>query len=141
MAEPPRPNHDIDSALDFLIGDTPAEPAGVRAAPSTAGTAKGKGSARSAGNTRRRKVARRTQENTGSSAKVQRHRPKARTGRPPGVRSAGGRPKDKTSLALDLELMDGYRKQSWKEECQLGELVERALREYAEEHWNWKLAK
>ncbi|REK25329.1 MAG: hypothetical protein DWQ41_12345 [Planctomycetota bacterium] len=123
-----------------MIGDTPAEPAGVRAAPSTARTAKGKGSPATKGNTPRRKVARRTQENTGSSGTVQRHRPKARTGRPPGVRSRDGRPKDKTSLALDLELMDGYRKQSWKEECQLGELVERALREYAEEHWNWKLA-
>lgn len=67
-------------------------------------------------------------------------RPKARTGRPPGIPNRDARLKDKTSLAIDLELMDRYRKQSWKEECQLGELVERALREYASQTWGWDQA-
>ena len=125
-------------SLDFLIGDTPAEPAVIQPASTTARTAKGKGSEPSEGTPRRRKTARRARENTGSDGKAQQHRAKARTGRPPGIRSPNGRAKDKTSLALDLELMDGYRKQSWKEECQLGELIERALREYAQQHWNWK---
>ncbi|MEX0701312.1 MAG: hypothetical protein WD069_04390 [Planctomycetales bacterium] len=58
-------------------------------------------------------------------------------GRPPGVTSGEGRPKEKTSLSLDVELMDRYRKQTWKEECQFGELIERALRDYAARTWNW----
>ncbi|MEX0704707.1 MAG: hypothetical protein WD069_21595 [Planctomycetales bacterium] len=58
-------------------------------------------------------------------------------GRPPGVMSGEGRPKEKTSLSLDVELMDRYRKQTWKEECQFGELIERALRDYAARTWEW----
>lgn len=36
-----------------------------------------------------------------------------RMGRPTGVRPGKGRPKGKTSLALDLELMNRYREQTW----------------------------
>lgn len=136
MAKPDHRDPDVDSALDLIVGDTPL-PAAVPISRLRE-TAKEKGSERiesqSDGLRRNTETSPPSIRNTRGSAS----RPKARTGRPPGVQSAPRKLKDKTSLALDLELMDRYRKQSWKEECQLGELVERALREYAARTWDWK---
>lgn len=79
-----------------------------------------------------------TSEDEERTASQQTVRPTTRMGRPPGIKSGSGRPKDKTSLSLDLELMDYYRDQTWQEQCQLGELVERALEDYAARTWKWE---
>ena len=42
-----------------------------------------------------------------------------------------GVPKEKVTLRIGKGLMDEYREWSWDERCQLGELVERALAQYA----------
>lgn len=54
----------------------------------------------------------------------------ARLGRPPGKANDQMRPKEKTTLRIDAELMAEYRDWSWDQRCQLGELVERALADY-----------
>jgi hypothetical protein len=133
MAKPDHRDPDVDSALDLIVGDTPA-PMSVLPTTTT-GTAREqkREPVTTTDRAQRTAAGRRTAPNAG-------HRPKARTGRPPGSLAQERKLKDKTSLALDLELMDRYRKQSWKEECQLGELVERALREYAITKWGWKLS-
>ena len=59
---------------------------------------------------------------------VHRNRPQARQGRPPGRKRT--EPKAKTSLWIAAELMDSYRDWSWEARCNVGELVERALRAY-----------
>lgn len=133
MEQKPTADSDLGSALDLIIGDTPADKSRSVLLPEKQRKEQ------------ERTRARPTRTTTGATRQrvepVGDDRPKARTGRPPGVRSGRERPKDKTSLALDLELMDRYRKQSWKEECQLGELVERALRQYAQETWKWRFEK
>jgi hypothetical protein len=130
MAKPDHRDPDVDSALDLIVGDTPA-PDSTATAPRTRTARKQEGEqANVRPHTHQRITARR--------AAGEHQRPKARTGRPPGAQLSKRKLKDKTSLAVDLELMDRYRKQSWKEECQLGELVERALRQYAEQTWGWR---
>jgi hypothetical protein len=130
MAHKPHSDADLSSALDLIIGDTPGDSSPM-ALPVQKQRKEGeRAGVRSVG---KEPVVRRDI----AAAPPRTGRPRSRTGRPPGVVNHRKRPKDKTALSIDLELMDRYRKQSWKEECQLGELVERALRAYAQETWNW----
>lgn len=138
MANSTDRNTDIDSALDLLIGDTPAGAAGQG---SELSTAREKRTSRPSSRASQTKLPTRPESTKAAIDDRASERPRARTGRPPGVRTGTQRIKDKTSLALDQELMDRYRKQSWKEECQLGELVERALRDYASDRWGWNSKK
>ena len=57
-------------------------------------------------------------------------KPRARLGRPPGRHSGKTPPKEKVTVRIDARLAALYRDWSWDERCQLGELFERALREY-----------
>ena len=57
-------------------------------------------------------------------------KPRARLGRPPGCLSGKTPPKEKVTVRIDARLVALYRDWSWDERCQLGELFERALREY-----------
>ena len=134
MADTNPRSGDVDSALDLFIGDRPGQP--VTPTQPAANVVKPLPTAKPPSEQRR-------SERTAASATVaaRSRRPKARTGRPPGLKPNESRLKDKTSLAVDLELMDFYRQQSWAEQCQLGELVERALRDYAAKTWKWKRAK
>jgi hypothetical protein len=54
----------------------------------------------------------------------------ARRGRPPGSRAGEGKGKVKKTFALDPELYQACVSRSWKEEMQMGEVVEKALRLY-----------
>ena len=54
----------------------------------------------------------------------------ARLGRPPGRSHRIGKPKEKVTLRIDAELIAQYRDWSWEKRCQLGELLEQALRAY-----------
>ncbi len=58
----------------------------------------------------------------------------ARVGRPPGssVRHAGL--KEKVTLRINSDMIAAYRDWSWEARCQMGELVERALVDYHEQH-------
>jgi hypothetical protein len=60
------------------------------------------------------------------------------TGRPAGKKDGEGPLKRRATLWLPTELVDAYRDRTWEERCHLGELVERALREYQERHWGEK---
>lgn len=55
---------------------------------------------------------------------------RARLGRPPGRQPGKTPPKEKITVRIDVRLAALYRDWSWDERCQLGELVERALRAY-----------
>ena len=55
---------------------------------------------------------------------------RARLGRPPGRQSTAMTPKEKITVRIDARLVALYRDWSWERRCQLGELVERALRDY-----------
>ena len=52
----------------------------------------------------------------------------ARSGRPPGVRSVTPAGKSKLTVRIDAALIEQYRDWSWDARCNLGELVERAMR-------------
>jgi hypothetical protein len=54
----------------------------------------------------------------------------ARKGRPPGSRAGEGKGKVKKTFALDPELYQACVSRSWKEEMQMGEVIEKALRLY-----------
>jgi hypothetical protein len=54
----------------------------------------------------------------------------ARRGRPPGSRAGEGSSKVKKTYAIDAGLYDACVSRSWKEEMQMGELIEKALRLY-----------
>jgi hypothetical protein len=54
----------------------------------------------------------------------------ARLGRPPLSGRQTTVPKQKVTLRVPSNLIDEYRDWSWEARCQLGELVERALRTY-----------
>jgi hypothetical protein len=54
----------------------------------------------------------------------------SRLGRPPGRRAGVERPKEKITVRIDAELIAAYRDWSWEARCQVGELVERALRQF-----------
>ena len=55
---------------------------------------------------------------------------RARLGRPPGRQAEATTPKEKITVRIDARLVALYRDWSWERRCQLGELVERALRDY-----------
>ena len=55
---------------------------------------------------------------------------RARLGRPPGRQAEATTPKEKITVRIDARLAALYRDWSWERRCQLGELVERALRDY-----------
>ena len=75
-------------------------------------------------------------DNSQSKRAPSKRRSKTRLGRPPGSSRVVGVPKEKTTLRIDSELMAEYRDWSWEERCQLGELVERALREFKRRRFN-----
>jgi uncharacterized protein (DUF4415 family) len=54
----------------------------------------------------------------------------ARLGRPAGRQSGQVPPKEKITVRIDARLAAVYREWSWDQRCQLGELIERALRAY-----------
>jgi uncharacterized protein (DUF4415 family) len=56
--------------------------------------------------------------------------PRSRLGRPPGRTRNQVVPKEKVTLRISAELVAEYREWSWQRRCQLGELVEAALRAY-----------
>jgi hypothetical protein len=55
---------------------------------------------------------------------------RARMGRPPGRIPGQQPPREKLTLRVDAGLTAAYRDWSWDARCQLGELVERAMRDY-----------
>jgi hypothetical protein len=55
---------------------------------------------------------------------------RSRLGRPPGRRAGVEKPKEKITVRIDAELIAAYRDWSWEARCQVGELVERALRQF-----------
>lgn len=57
------------------------------------------------------------------------------TGRPPGRKNGEGELKARATVWVSAELIEEYRQRVWDERCHLGELIERALREYKERHW------
>lgn len=57
------------------------------------------------------------------------------TGRPAGKKDGEGPLKRRATLWLPVELVEAYRERTWQERCHLGELVERALREYEDRNW------
>ena len=54
----------------------------------------------------------------------------ARRGRPPGSKAGQGGQKVKKTFAIDAELYDSCVARSWKEQMQMGEVIEKALRLY-----------
>ena len=55
---------------------------------------------------------------------------RARLGRPPGRPRGEAIEKEKFTVRVEAQLAAAYRDWSWAARCQLGELVERALRDY-----------
>ena len=55
---------------------------------------------------------------------------RSRLGRPPGRKAGTAGPKEKITVRIDAALLAAYRDWSWEARCQVGELVERALRQY-----------
>lgn len=128
---------DIDTALDLFVGDTVRE----RTQESVSVVSPGK---RPHPQKARRKTPKKLRSQANQAAAEsqdvtagEQKKVKTRMGRPPGVKSGEAALKDKTSLALDRDLMDRYREKSWEERCQFGELIERALRDYAARKWGW----
>ena len=58
----------------------------------------------------------------------------ARLGRPTGRVADSQGPKEKVTLRVNSKLIAEYRDWSWEIRCQLGDLVERALSAYWENH-------
>jgi hypothetical protein len=54
----------------------------------------------------------------------------ARRGRPPGSRAGETPEKKKVTWSIDPGLYEAFVKRSYREECQVWELLERALKEY-----------
>ena len=61
-----------------------------------------------------------------------RHKAKTKIGRPLGKSTVA---REKVSIYINSSLIEEYRKRTWSEQCQLGELIERAMQEYAQ---RWK---
>ncbi len=58
----------------------------------------------------------------------------ARLGRPPGSRLRKRVPKQKVTLRVPTDLINGYRDWSWEARCQLSELVGQALVAHHDSH-------
>lgn len=56
----------------------------------------------------------------------------ARRGRPPGTRAEGMGEKKKVTWSIDPALYEAFVKRSYREECQVWELLERAIKDYLE---------
>ena len=54
----------------------------------------------------------------------------ARLGRPPGTPAGCATRKEKLTIRVDADLAASYRDWSWQERCQLGQLIDQALRSY-----------
>ena len=54
----------------------------------------------------------------------------ARRGRPPGSRAGGTADKKKVTWSIDPDLYEAFVKRSYREECQVWELLERAIKDY-----------
>ncbi len=54
----------------------------------------------------------------------------ARRGRPPGTRAGVTVDKKKVTWSIDPDLYEAFVKRSYREECQVWELLERALKDY-----------
>ena len=54
----------------------------------------------------------------------------ARRGRPPGTRAGAASEKKKVTWSIAPELYEAFVKRSYREECQVWELLERALKDY-----------
>lgn len=54
----------------------------------------------------------------------------ARRGRPPGSRVGGAADKKKVTWSIDPDLYEAFVKRSYREECQVWELLERAIKDY-----------
>ena len=54
----------------------------------------------------------------------------ARRGRPPGSRAGGAAVKKKVTWSIDPDLYEAFVKRSYREECQVWELLERAIKDY-----------
>lgn len=60
------------------------------------------------------------------------HKTKTKIGRPLGKSTVA---REKVSIYINSSLIEEYRKRTWSEQCQLGELIERAMQDYAQ---RWK---
>jgi len=56
---------------------------------------------------------------------------RSRLGRPPGRNATAGSRKEKITVRIDAELIALYRDWSWQARCQVGELVQQALQQFA----------
>ena len=61
-----------------------------------------------------------------------RQKVKTKIGRPLGKSTVA---REKVSIYINASLIEEYRKRTWSEQCQLGELIERAMHDYAK---RWK---
>ena len=61
-----------------------------------------------------------------------RQKVKTKIGRPLGKSTVA---REKVSIYINASLIEEYRKRTWSEQCQLGELIERAMQDYAQ---RWK---
>ena len=61
-----------------------------------------------------------------------RQKAKTKIGRPLGKSTVA---REKVSIYINASLIEEYRKRTWSEQCQLGELIERAMHDYAK---RWK---
>ena len=68
-------------------------------------------------------------DETVAKSRISAKRP-TRLGRPPGSACEPSSPKEKLTVRIDARLAADYRDWSWEERCQLGQLIERALRHY-----------
>ena len=81
-----------------------------------------------------REVSEKMTDPTATNDKSTPKRKSSRLGRPPGKAGGESKPKQKTTLRIDVDLMIEYREWTWEARCQLGELVELALIEYRNRH-------
>jgi hypothetical protein len=61
-----------------------------------------------------------------------RQKVKTKIGRPLGKSTVA---REKVSIYINGSLIEEFRKRTWSEQCQLGELIERAMQDYAQ---RWK---
>jgi uncharacterized protein (DUF4415 family) len=61
-----------------------------------------------------------------------RQKVKTKIGRPLGKSTVA---REKVSIYINASLIEEFRKRTWSEQCQLGELIERAMQDYAQ---RWK---
>lgn len=125
------------TGIDGFFADFEKATAGERMQPADASTKTApKRESTKQATKNNRKLARQPEKTapTPKTSPEQQRRPTP-TGRPRGRRDGEGPLKSRTTLWLPAELIDAYRERVWKERCHLGELVERALRDYRDRNW------